>query len=92
MTKKMPGKGFEERGNSFGFPDFGENGVCMRRNGSGAYRREGMVLLLLEIVVCSFGGASTIGGQSPTKDVRFCGGHYLNVVDCLDSLRCKSSG
>jgi hypothetical protein len=51
-----------------------------------------MVLLLLEIVVCSFGGASTIGGRSPTKDVRFCGGHYLNVVDCLDSLRCKSSG
>jgi hypothetical protein len=75
MTKKAPGKSFEERGDSFGFPDFVENGVCMRGNDFGAYRRERMVLLLLEIGVCSFGGASTIGGRSPTKDVRFCGGH-----------------
>jgi hypothetical protein len=75
MAKKAPGKRFEERGDSLGFPDFVENVVCMRGNGSGAYRREGMVLLLLEIGVGRFGGASTIGGRSPTKDVRFCGGH-----------------
>jgi hypothetical protein len=34
-----------------------------------------VVLLLLEIDVGGFGGASTIGGRNPTKDARFCGRH-----------------
>jgi hypothetical protein len=50
-----------------------------------------MILLLLEIGVSSFGGAFTIGGRSPSKNVWISGRHNLNRIDSLDSLGCKSS-
>jgi hypothetical protein len=91
LTKKAPGKGFEERGNYFGFPDFVQYGMGMRRNGSGTCRGERMFLLLLEMVVCSFGGAFTISGRSPSKNVWLSGRHNLNRIDSLDRWGCKSS-
>jgi hypothetical protein len=40
LTKKAPSKGFEERGDCFGFPDFVQYDMGIRRNGSGTCRGE----------------------------------------------------
>jgi hypothetical protein len=48
-----------------------------------------MILLLLEIAVCSFGAAFTISGRSPSKKVWLSGRHNLNRIDSLDSWGVK---